>query len=115
MGGKFSVKETKEAFELGFAAVAAAQCAYADGKVTFGDVVCVVPVFPKLDAGLDGVALVPQELGEIDEADEADLLAFARSKIATATSDEHLRRLIFAYVKVGTSLAHAVSVTLGKV
>lgn len=111
MGGKLGTKETKEAFELGLAAIVAVQCSMADGKVTLGDIACVIPVFPKLEAGVDGLALVPAELGELDEADEQDLLAFCKAKLPTVTTDEHLRKLVYSYVKVGTSIANAVSVT----
>lgn len=110
MAGQFGTKETKEAFDLGFATVGAVQCTMEDGKVGLGDIACVIPLFPKLEAGVQGLALVPKELGELDEADEADLLAYAKAKMPSVTSDEHLRRTVYACVKVGLALAHAVSV-----
>lgn len=109
MGGKFGVKETKEAFELGFALVSAAQCAMADGKVTLGDIACVIPVFPKLEPGVDGLALVPQELGELDEVDEKELLDFAKSRLPDVVSDPVLRTKVYAYVRAGLAVASALN------
>lgn len=109
MSGKFGVKETKEAFELGFALVSAAQCAMADGKVTFGDIACIIPVLPKLEAGIAGLGLVPQELGELDEVDEKELLDFAKSKLPDVVSDAALRAKIYAYVRAGLAVASALN------
>lgn len=110
MGGQFGVKETKELLDLGFAVVEAGKGVMADGKVTFTDVAYVVPVFPKLEAGLAGAALAPKELGELDEADEKELLDYTKAKLPGAISDELLRAKVFAYLRVGLAFAHALSV-----
>lgn len=109
MSGKFGVKETKEAFDLGFALVSAAQCAMADGKVTLGDIACVIPVFPKLESGVAGLTLVPQELGELDEVDEKELLDFAKTKLPEVVLDAVLRAKVYAYVRAGLAVASALN------
>lgn len=112
MSGKYGVKETKEAFDLGFALVQAGQCATEDGKVNLGDIACAVPVFPKVGAAVEGIGLIPSELGELDAADEKELLDHAAVKLGQTLPDGKLRRCVYAYVKVALALSHAISVTV---
>lgn len=109
MDGKYGVKETKEAFDLGFGVVASAQCAMADGKVTLGDIACVIPVFPKLEAGVEGLALVPAELGELGPNDEKELLEYCAAKLPSVVGDEKLRAKVYAYVRAGLAVAAALN------
>jgi hypothetical protein len=109
MAGKYSVKETREAFELGFALVQSARCAMADGNVTLGDIACVIPVFPYLESGITGLTLVPQELGELDADDEKELLDFARLRLPDVVTDDKLRNKVYAYVRAGLAIASALN------
>lgn len=111
MSGQYGVKESKEFFDLGFALVNAGKGVLADGKVSIGDIAYVIPVLPAMEAGLVGLSIVPKELGELDEADEKELLDYAKAKLPQAVSDEKLRVKVYAYVKAGVALAHAYAVS----
>lgn len=111
MGGIYGVKDLKEAFDLGFAVVAAGKCSLDDGKVTLGDIVCVIPVFPKIQPGVDGIGNALKELADIDEADEKELLDYAKAKIPEVVGDEKLKKKVYAYVKAGLAVAVAISVS----
>jgi hypothetical protein len=113
MAGKYGVKETKEMLDLGFALAKAGKEALADGKVNLLDLGVVMPVFPIVGTAVEGAPLVPLELGEIDEADSAELLAYAKAKLPEVVDEAELRHKVYVYVKAGLAVAEAVAVTRG--
>lgn len=111
MGGLYGIKETTELFALGFALAKAGKDALADGKVNLLDLGAVIPVLSTVGPAIESVALVPQELGELDEQDSKSLLDFAKSKLPEIVDEEQLRHRIFVYVKAGLAVAEAISVS----
>ncbi|MHA2274627.1 MAG: hypothetical protein ACXAC2_02580 [Candidatus Kariarchaeaceae archaeon] len=77
MAGQYDVKNTKEILRLGLAGFQAYQMAMEDGKINLSDLAHLMLVVPYLEAAVKDIALIPKELGELDEADGKDLLAFA--------------------------------------
>lgn len=111
MSGKYGVKETQELFDLGFEIAKAGKLALADGKVNFLDLGVVMPVFPKVGPAVDGIALVPKELGELDEADAKTLLDYAKARLPEVVDEVTLRHRIYTYVKAGVAVGEAISVS----
>jgi hypothetical protein len=110
MSGSFGVKATKEALDCAFAVVSAFQLANADGKINFNDVVFVIPIFPTIGPVVADAALIPKELGELDAAEEADLMEYAATKLNSTVSDVSLRAKVRSLVHLGLALAESVSV-----
>jgi len=81
MGGQFGVEQTKKGLDLVFAAVAAVQAAKADGQINLSDAQYLVPVLLAAGPALADVKMYPKELGEMDEKDGAELLAYAAVRL----------------------------------
>lgn len=111
MAGKFGVKETKELFALGFALAKAGKDVMADGKVNFLDLGVVIELFPKVAPAIDGIEQVPSELGELDEAEEKELLAFAAEKLPTVVDNELLKKKVYVYLRAGLAVVAAIQVS----
>lgn len=111
MGGKFGVKESKDLFDLGFGLAQAGKDVMEDGKVNLADLAAVIPLFPKIAPAVEGVDVVPSELAELDEADEVELLNYAKVKLPVVISDEVLRHKVYTYVRAGLAVAAAIAVS----
>jgi len=81
MGGQYSVQNTKELLDLGLASYAAYTFAKADGKLDWADLKFLMAVFPAAGPALDKIDQVPKELGELDQADATEILAYAGQKL----------------------------------
>lgn len=113
MAGKYSVKETIEAFDLGFALVEAGKTALADGKVNIFDLPVLIPLFPKVQPAVEGAELIISELSEMDEEDAKALFAYAEAKVGGLVSDPVVKHKILVALKAGLALAEAIAVFKG--
>lgn len=73
-----------------------------DGKIDFKDVGLLFPVAPLVVPMIDGITLVPKELGDLDENELAVLL----SEVAKALGSENNPKLVLQ-IKAGLKFAHA--------
>lgn len=96
MGGKYSVQNTKEALEFGFATWTAVDNAKADGKIDLADVGHLMIVFPTVGPMIKNFGDIPKELGELDEADSKELKDFAAAKLSLRSDDPRLIKKINA-------------------
>jgi len=110
MAGQYSVKETKEVLDLGFA-LTGAIIASKESNGGFGmeDLGNLMIVWPSVSGAVDKIGDVPKELGELDAADVAELLAHAKSKLGDHLTDDVLTKRISAVLKLVLSGAEAVS------
>ena len=113
MAGKYSVKETKELFDLGFALAGAGVQAMADGKVNFLDIGVVIPLFPLVGPAIDNAAVALSEVSELDEQDSVELLSYAKSKIPSFVDDEDVVKKVVVCVKAGLAVAEAIAALKG--
>lgn len=81
MAGKYGVKETKEALDLGFAGYDFGKVALADGKLSLADMYAAWKLFPFVAPAVNGIDLVPKEFSELDAQDAAELVAHVVAKL----------------------------------
>lgn len=79
------IEETKEALTMMAGFVKVADAAMADGKVTFEDAGHLMIAVPSIGPGVDGIAKVPAELGDLTEAEEKVLEAHIDEKFGDGT------------------------------
>jgi len=78
MGGKYGVKETKEALTPVYLGLKAYKAAKADdGKIDMKDLSHALIVIPSIGPAIDNITLVPKEFLELDSEDRKELLAHA--------------------------------------
>lgn len=104
MGGQYSVENTKKLLDFVFVVGASVKAAGADGKYDLADLGQAMPIFVAASQDFQNVSLVPKELGELDEADAADLVAYAGQKLPGVVDKASLVRKINAGLKVGLAL-----------
>jgi hypothetical protein len=81
MAGQYGLKETKEVLDFISAGVAAGVAIGADGKVDVQDLGQLLTVIPSVGPAFDSIALVPKEVGELDDADALELIAYVGAKL----------------------------------
>ena len=108
---KYGIKETKEMLDLGFELAKAGKAALADGKVNFFDLPVIIPVFAKVGPAVDGAAMIPAELGDIDEFESKELIDYAKAKLPEIVDDAFIKNRILVYLKAGLAVAEAISVS----
>jgi len=104
MGGQYSVENTKKILNFGFTVGAAVKGAGADGKYDLADLGQLMPVFVSASQDLQNVGMVPKELGELDEQDAAELVAYSQQKLPGVVDKADLIRKINAGLKLGLAL-----------
>lgn len=101
----YGLKETKEALDLVLAVYKAQGAVRADGKIDLNDLPHVMAILPVLSPGLDAVALVPKELGDLDSAEASELIAYVGSKLVV---DSPKAQIILAHSFKILSKAHGI-------
>lgn len=97
------VQNVVEIIQFGAAVAKAIKEAKAnDGKITFADVGLLFPVAPLVVPMIDGIGQVPKELGDLDDAELAVLLA----EVGKALGAENNAKLALQ-IKAGLKFAHA--------
>ena len=74
------IKETKELLAVGFDFQDAFLTANEDGKITIADIPAFFPLFNSGRSGIGGINKVGAELLDLDEAENQELIDFAREK-----------------------------------
>lgn len=110
MAGQYGVKETKEVLALGFALGGAWKNAQKDGKVSIDDLVYLLPAVQIAPAALADLALVPKEFSELDPADAAELVAYAKVEVDGLVNDEQAKKVVHAALKLGLAAAELIAV-----
>lgn len=105
MGGQYSVENTKKALDFIFVTGAAIKQAGADKKYDVADLGLLVPVFVAAGQDFQNVSMIPKELGELDEADAGELVAFAQTKLPGVVDKASLIKKINDGLKVALALA----------
>lgn len=94
------IKETKEALDLALGAVKAGLAVSADGKVDLNDLSHVLALVPKIQPAIDQIELVPKELGDLDAAEAAELVAHIATNLQV--TDEKAK----IYIASGLKIVH---------
>lgn len=80
----YGIKETKELVKFGIALGEAVDASLADGKLGLEDAVnFYTPITAAGDAFAD-ISLVPKELGDLDDAEKAELLSYVENELDIA-------------------------------
>lgn len=98
----FTIQNTLEVVQFGVALADAIDKAKADGKVDFKDVGLLFPVAPLVVPMIDGIDQVPKELGDLDEAEMAVLIAEASKLLGSEQNPK-----VILKVKAALKWAHA--------
>lgn len=97
------IQNIVEVIQFGAAVAKAIKEAKAnDGKIDFKDVGLLFPVAPLVVPMVDGIGQIPKELGDLDEAELAALLA----EVAKALGADNNAKLVLQ-IKAGLKFAHA--------
>lgn len=97
------IQNIVEVIQFGAAVAKAIKEAKAnDGKIDFKDVGLLFPVAPLVVPVIDGIGQIPKELGDLDEAELAALLA----EVAKALGADNNAKLVIQ-IKAGLKFAHA--------
>ena len=108
--GQYSVQETKQVLDLGFALTGAIVASKeSNGGFGMEDMAKLMLVWPSVAPAVDKIADVPKELGELDSEDVKELLDHAKSRLGMHLSDEVLLKRVSAVLKLVLSGAEAVA------
>lgn len=110
MGGQYSVENTKKLLDFVFVTAFAVKQAGADGKYGVEDLGQLVPVFVAAGQDFQNVSMVPKELGELDEHDAGEIVAFAQVKLPGVVDKATLILKINAALAVALAVVKLVSV-----
>lgn len=105
MGGVHGVKETKDVVTLMAALVIAGDQSWADKKVDFTDLPNLIPVTLTIGPAVENAALVPQELGEYDEEDRAELEAHIDAQFGEGTFQKIGEHIVVAASRIVAAIA----------
>lgn len=86
------IKETKELLEFGFAMQKAIAGALADDKINFMDAKHLLAIIKPAAQGLGGISRVKAELLDLDDDEQAELVAFAAERFDL--ENDELEKLI---------------------
>jgi hypothetical protein len=81
--------------------------------VNLFDLGFLISVIGKVSPAIDGAALAPSELAELDEADSVELLTYVKLKLPEVVDDAKLSKVFFTYAKAGLAVAEAIAVSKG--
>lgn len=98
-----AIKETKELLQLVFGLVKAVESSMADGKLGLDDAGELLKLFPLVGPALENVSEVPKELKDLDEAEAAELLSWAKAQFDLV--DDALE----SKIEKGLAIAYAIA------
>ena len=101
MSNSLGVKELKEVINLILGGIKVGKDIMADGKVDFNDLALVMSLMPIIQPAFDGVATVPQELADLNEAEAQELIAHVMANLTV--DDVKARKVVEASMKVAFS------------
>lgn len=104
MSGQYSVENTKKLLDFVFVTGVAIKAAGADGKYDLADLGHAMPVFVAASQNFQNVGLVPKELGELDESDATELVAYCSQKLPGVVDKAYLVKKINDALKVVLAL-----------
>ena len=104
MSGQYSVENTKKLLDFVFVVGVAVKASGADGKYDLADLGQLMPVFVAASQDFKDVGMVPKELGELDEADALELVAYAQSKLPGVVDKASLIKKINDGLRVALAL-----------
>ena len=78
------IKESKEFVLFGVALGDALYKSFEDGSIGLSDIFKLVPVFKSAKAALEGLAGVPEELKDLDDAEKEELVAAVKAQFDIA-------------------------------
>jgi len=86
---KYGIKETSEVFDaINALVVAGKEAKQNDGKIDLNDAGLVLPALIKMPTAINGIGMVPKELGDLSEAEIEQL----RDKLGDALNDPDYMR-----------------------
>lgn len=98
--GQYAVKETKELLDLALGAVKAGTNIASDGKVDLNDLQHVLALVPLIQPGIDKIDQVPKELGDMDAAESAEVVAHIAANLQVADAKAKI------YIAYGLKMVH---------
>jgi len=102
---QYGVQETKEVLDLMFAGGGAVKSALADGKLDLNDLAYLMPVVMSAGPAFQDISKVPKELGDLDEDEAKDLVAYMSQKLGPLVPEPVLKEKIEKGLKLALSLA----------
>lgn len=96
----YGIKETKEVLDLALNGVKAGLAVSADGKVDFNDLAHVIALVPAIQPAIDKIDQVPKELGDLDAAEAAEIVAHISTNLQV--TDEKAK----IYIAHGLKIVH---------
>ena len=85
---KHGIKELTEALEFGYTGFVAFSKANEDGKVNWMDLALLVPMISKASAGINGIKKIKDELLDLDDAEQAEIVALTKRFYANLSDAE---------------------------
>jgi hypothetical protein len=96
------IKESKEAVVCIVTLLSGVADAAKDGKIGIGDLISLVGAFQSVPAALDGLAAVPAELKDLDEAEKQVLFAeIAKLHLPSEAVEMYAERILKAALVLG--------------
>lgn len=109
MGEKLGIQETKDVLALVLdAANIVGEAKKNDGKIDITDAALLIKLVPELAPAFAGITAVPAELGDLDEAEATELVAFVAAKFTLG--DPHAREVVEAGLKAVSAVWHLIVV-----
>ena len=114
MGGKYSIKETKEVLDLALALGGAVKSALDDKKIDVDDLIYLIGIVPKIEPAITDISKIPKELGELDEAEGKELMQHVSAKLGGIIEDQELRKKVEKGLALGLALAEFIAALRSK-
>lgn len=110
-GGQYGMEETLDVVDAVLSLFTAIwEAKTNDGKISIGDILLFITPLTKLPAAFEGAALIPLEVGEMDDEDREELLNFVQSKVTVGNEKaELILNKIFETLSSGVQLYNAIS------
>ena len=109
MPGQYNVDNTKKLLDFVFVLGTSIKVAGADGKYDLADLGQLMPIFVAASQSFGNVSAVPKELGELDEDDAKDIIAFCQQRLPGVVDKADLLRKIAAGLSLGLELVKFIS------
>lgn len=97
---QYAIKETKEMLDLAIGGVNAGFAIGADGKVDFADLGHVMALVPLAGPAFENKEQIPLEMGDLDTAEAAELIAHVGAKLAVTDAKAKV------YIEYGLKIIH---------
>jgi len=81
------VKETKDVLSVAIKLAKAFALAQADGKISWTDLGLLIEPGMAMPAAITGIGMVPEELGDLDDAEIGELNDFIKAQLGSAFSE----------------------------